>query len=72
MSEGRPVDAAVHALAEAVWQVLDDMGAGKRTSCSPYAKAALRVAYEPFRVAEDAMDRTLEEAKAIINDVTHG
>lgn len=60
---------AIHDLVEAVWQVLDDMGKDGN-SCCTYAKAQLRIAYEPFRDAswEDWM--SLARAKAIINEVT--
>ena len=37
----------IEALAEAMWQILDDMGKG--ISVCRAAKAQARVAYEPFR-----------------------
>ena len=65
-------EADVRALADAVWQCLDDMGQHGRSVCG-YAKAQLRAAYEPF--FEDKDDRvygdwmTLAEAQAIMAEV---
>lgn len=51
-------------LAEAVWQILDDFGRDGLSVCGA-AKARLRIAYEPFREDDDALEFTLEEAVAI-------
>ena len=60
-------------LKEAVWQVLDDMGATGQ-SCCGYAKAKLRIAFEPFRDADENFDDWLsyEEAKHIVEHVDRG
>lgn len=57
------------ALAEAVWQVLDDMGQDGLCCCLA-AKAQLRVAYEPFWTEQDEpMDMSLAVARSILDDV---
>lgn len=71
-------DEQVRALADAMWQVLDDMGRHGLCLC-PAAKAQARVAYEPFLQAEVAADPTLmpdyapdmtfAEARAILDEV---
>ena len=58
----------VAALAEAVWQVLDDMAVDGRSCCGA-AKAQLRIAYEPFRQDDYADWMPLDAAKAIIDDI---
>lgn len=57
----------VAALADAMWQLLDDMGAKGQSVCL-LAKVQARVAFEPFRDKSDHFDdwMTYEEAKAII------
>lgn len=59
------------ALVDAVWQVLDDMGATGKCCCGA-AKAALRVAYEPFRDTDLEMDMPLSVAQQILGDVANG
>lgn len=59
----------VDALVEAVWQVLDDMGANSCSTCLA-SKALLRAAYEPFWDEElGEMDYPLEEARRVLVDV---
>lgn len=62
----------VEALADAMWQLLDDMGA-KGTSVCELAKARARVAFDPFRLdalgEEAPLDYTLEAAQALVSDV---
>lgn len=43
-----PTPEQIEALADAMWQLLDDMGRSGRSVCLA-AKAQARVAYEPFR-----------------------
>jgi hypothetical protein len=59
-------------LANAMWQLLDDMGRDGLSVCGA-AKAQARIAYEPFRQPEDDPIgefpndyQSLEEAQAII------
>jgi hypothetical protein len=63
-------EAQMHALAEATWQVLDDMSNGKQ-SCCLAAKAMLRRAYEPFLDDPESMDgiMTLDEAVEICREL---
>jgi len=61
-------DSRMTALLEAVWQVLDDMGATGH-SCCPAAKAQLRVAFEPFRDAELEVDYPLGVAVALLDQL---
>lgn len=58
----------VIALADAMDQLLDDMGATGQGVCL-YAKAHARIAFEPFR-NDDAHTNefTLEEAKRIVEE----
>ncbi|SOR30670.1 protein of unknown function [Methylorubrum extorquens] len=62
----------VEALSDAMWQLLDDMGAGHTCVCLA-AKAKARVAYEPFRFDADGeeapLDYTLEAAQAVVSDL---
>lgn len=62
----------VEALADAMWQLLDDMEA-EGTSVCAVAKAAARVAYEPFRVdangEEAPVDYPLEAAERLQKEV---
>ena len=64
--------AQVQTLADAMWQVLDDMGADSRSVC-PATKARARVAYQPFRFTDDngddGLDMPLSEAEAILAEV---
>ncbi len=58
----------VIALADAMDQLLDDMGATGQDVCL-YAKAQARIAFEPFRHDDDSTnDFTLEEAKRIVEE----
>jgi hypothetical protein len=61
-----PTEKEVEDLAEAMWQLLDNMGEGGKSVCLA-AKAQARIAYEPFNVPNmkwaDWM--SLEEAKRI-------
>lgn len=58
-----PTDKEVQDLADAMWQLLDDMGKTGQAVCLA-AKAQARIAYEPFNNECDP-EMTLEEAKAI-------
>jgi hypothetical protein len=53
-----PTPEEVGRLAEAMWQVLDDMGAEGRSVCLG-TKALARVAFEPFLQADFAADASL-------------
>ncbi len=58
----------IEQLAEAMWQLLDDMGRSTNAPCRA-AHAAARIAYEPFRDHEDHPDwMPLDEAKQILKD----
>lgn len=59
-----PTDAEVTALAEAMAQLLDDMGADGQSVCMA-AKAQARVAFEPFRESDHEL-MSLEAAKQIV------
>lgn len=65
----------VEALSDAMWQLLDDMGAEGTTVCHS-AKASARIAYEPFRVDADGekapLDYPLEEAERILGWIRDG
>jgi len=56
-------------LADAMWQLLDDMGASGQSVCLA-AKAEARIAYEPFRnKSEDFKDwMSLEAAQRILKE----
>jgi hypothetical protein len=60
-------DADVAYLVEAVWQVLDDMGADGRSCCGA-ANAQLRNAYEPFHSGFEPMDMPLRTARLILEE----
>jgi len=66
-----PTEKEIEVLADAMWQLLDDMGANGKSVCLA-AKAQARIAYEPFADWTDwdqEMIDTwmpLEEAKRII------
>jgi hypothetical protein len=60
----------VEELADAMWQLLDDMGKTRQSVCLA-AKAQARVAYEPFRdTSEPEYDdwMSLEQAKQILKE----
>lgn len=64
-----PTPGQIHALAEAMWQLLDDMGKTGQSACLA-AKANARVAYEPFRdQSEVEFDdwMSLKDARSIID-----
>jgi hypothetical protein len=65
----------VEALSDAMWQLLDDMGA-EGTSVCHSAKASARIAFEPFRVDADGeeapVDYPLEEAERILGWIRDG
>lgn len=73
-----PTQEQVQALADAMWQLLDDMGESGQSVCG-HAKAMARVAYEPFRLSETEelgeevpCDYPLAAAQALIDDVNRG
>ncbi len=51
-------------LADAMWQLLDDMGVNGLSVC-PAAKAAARLAYEPFADADVPLEYTAAAARAV-------
>lgn len=57
----------IRELADAMWQLLDDMGKDGQTVCL-YAKAQARVAFEPFRDADSPVDFPLADAEQIIRE----
>ncbi len=60
-----PTEEQVKALADAMWQLLDDMGADGQGVCKA-AKVRARIAYEPFNDEPDVgPDMTFEEAKRL-------
>lgn len=65
-----PTEQEVNDLAEAMWQLLDDMGRNGKSVCLA-AKAQARIAYEPFADwtdwDQDMIDTwmSLEDARAI-------
>ncbi|GJD74522.1 hypothetical protein MKK50_15795 [Methylobacterium sp. J-043] len=65
----------IDALADAMWQCLDDMGAQGQGVCLA-SKAKARVAYEPFRVDADGeeapVDYPLEEAERTLEWIRDG
>jgi hypothetical protein len=64
----------VEALADAMWQLLDDMGKDRKTCCLA-AKAYARVAYEPFRdTSEPEYDDWISfaDAKTLIEEIESG
>jgi hypothetical protein len=69
-AEGAEVSVeATTRLADAMWQLLDDMGASGQSVCLA-AKAEARIAYEPFRnKSEDFKDwMSLEAAQRILKE----
>jgi hypothetical protein len=70
-----PTPEQAQRLSDAMWQLLDDMGEIGLCMCG-HAKAQVRIAYEPFRLAETEelgeevpCDMPLAEAEAIVEDV---
>ena len=67
-----PTEEEINDLAEAMWQLLDDMGRNGKSVCLA-AKAQARIAYEPFADwtdwNQDMIDTwmSLEDAKAIVD-----
>jgi ElaB/YqjD/DUF883 family membrane-anchored ribosome-binding protein len=64
-------EAEVERLADAMWQLLDDMGKYSQSACMA-AKAEARAAYEPFRDrSEPEYDdwMSLADAQAIIDEI---
>lgn len=65
-----PTEQEVNDLAEAMWQLLDDMGRNGKSVCLA-AKAQARIAYDPFADwtdwDQDMIDTwmSLEDARAI-------
>lgn len=64
-----PTYQQVEDLADAMWQLLDDMAA-TGSSVSGLAKAKARIAYEPFLDTRETFDdwMTLEQAQAIVRE----
>ncbi len=58
-----PTEEQVTALADAMAQLLDDMGLKEQCVCL-HAKAMARVAFEPFVTSETAVDYMLSMADA--------
>ena len=67
-----PTVPQVQALADAMWQLLDDMDINGQCVCL-FAKAQARVAYEPFRFTDDngddGLDMPLSKAEAILAEI---
>lgn len=60
----------IEALEDAMWQLLDDMGADGKSVCLA-AKAQARVAYEPFMPDDGTYYRdwmTLDQAERILKE----
>lgn len=65
-----PTPEQIEELADAMWQLLDDMGDHRQSVCLA-AKAQARVAYEPFRdTSEPEYDdwMTVAQAKQILKE----
>jgi hypothetical protein len=58
-----PTPEQVQALADAMWQLLDDMGTGGQCVCLA-AKAQARIAFEPFVDEPEAMAGIMSLADA--------
>lgn len=58
--------AQIDALVSAMEQLLDDMGTGRGTNVCMAAKAAARIAFEPFREADADFYMPLDEAQRIV------
>jgi hypothetical protein len=62
-----PTEAEVKALADAMWQLLDDMDGDSQSVCLA-AKAKARIAFEPFNDEPEASpDMTMEQAREIVS-----
>jgi ElaB/YqjD/DUF883 family membrane-anchored ribosome-binding protein len=64
------VNQEIKALADAMWQLLDDMGKNGQSVCLQ-AKAEARMAFEPFRDKDEGeFDSwmSIADAKAVIDD----
>jgi hypothetical protein len=59
---------AISELADAMRQLLDDMGADGHCVCEA-AKAQARVALEPFRYSNEKIDYPLETAQAVLREI---
>lgn len=55
----------IEALAEAMWQLLDDMGPEGRSVCL-FAKAMARVAFEPFQDPDARTPMSLDDAVMVL------
>jgi hypothetical protein len=68
-----PTDEQVKALAESMWQLLDDMGKDAQSVCLA-AKARARIAYQPFNVPDLNWDdwMSLAEAEKIVREADEG
>lgn len=65
----RPTEQEVRALADAVWQVLDDFGERGQCVCEA-AKAQLRIAFEPFKSCADVEpEYPLHEAVRVVSEL---
>lgn len=63
-----PTEEQVRELADAMWQLLDDMGEHGKCVCLA-AKAQARVAYEPFMEAGDFTNwMTMAQAERILRE----
>lgn len=61
-----PTEVEVTALADAMWQLLDDMGEKGQTVCRA-AKARARIAFEPWNTEEGALcEMPLAEANRLM------
>lgn len=63
-----PTPEQVKALADAMWQLLDDMGVNGKSVCLA-AKAQARIAYEPFMEEQWEDWMSLAEAQNIMIDI---
>ena len=66
-----PTEEQITALADAMWQLLDDMVRSGQDVCLA-SKAQARIAYEPFLDKDDPADldwMTLAEAEAIMDEL---
>jgi hypothetical protein len=68
-SAAKPED--VQRLADAMWQLLDDMGTHGLDVCLA-AKAQARIAYEPFLDEDGPLDWPIEEARRIYREANQG
>lgn len=63
------MDDSIEQLANATWQVLDDMGRDGLCCCKA-TKAQLRAAYEPFNDGEAEPEMTMKQAKEVLTDLS--